>query len=99
MENNLLIALLILLVSLTISFIVVIADYAVFKKRIERILDLNIEGNNHTKEVIDITKKVNDSVREICEINNRLIRNVNLLLHDNTYLKVKLEEKEETNEE
>lgn len=98
MEKYLLIALLILLVSLTISFIVVIADYAVFKKRIEKILDLNIKGNNNTKEVIDITKKVNDSVREICEVNNNLIVHLRRLFKENVELTNKLEEKEEDEE-
>ena len=99
MEKYLLIALLILLVSLTISFIIVIVDYAVFKKRIEKILDLNIEGNKKTQEVINMTKEVNDSVKQICKVNSNLIAHLRRLLKENVYLTNKLEEKEETNEE
>lgn len=99
MEKDLLIALLILLISLTISFIIIVTDYSVFKKRIEKILDANIETNNNAKEVINITKKVNDSVGQICELNNRLIVHIHNLLEENNYLRNKLEDKEETNEE
>ena len=99
MEKYLLIALLILLISLTISFIIFITDYFGFKKRIERILDLNTEVNSNTKEVIDITKQVNDSVKQICEVNSNLIAHLRRLFKENVYLTNKLEEKEETNEE
>ena len=99
MEKYLLIALLILLISLTISFIIFITDYFGFKKRIERILDLNTEVNSNTKEVIDITKKVNNSVGQVCELNNRLIIHINHLIKENNFLRNKLENKEETNEE
>ena len=98
MEKYLLIALLILLVSLTISFIIVIADYSVFKKRIEKILDANIETNNNAKEVINITKKVNDSVGQIYELNNRLIVHIHNLIKENNSLRNKLEDKENNNE-
>lgn len=99
MENSLLLAILILLISLTISFIIVISDYSVFKKRVERILDLNIETNNDNKEIISITEKVNNSVKQVCELNNRLIIHIHNLLEENNYLRNKLEDKEETNEE
>lgn len=98
MENYLLIALLILLVSLTISFIIVITDYSIFKKRIEEILDANIETNNNVKEVINITKKVNDSVGEICRLNNKLIVHIHNLVEENNFLINRLKDKE-TNEE
>lgn len=98
MEKYLLIALLILLVSLTISFIIVIADYSMFKKRIERVLDINTEITNNTQEVINITKKVNDSVGDICKLNNRLIVNLRNLLQENNALRNKIEDKEEINE-
>ena len=99
MEKYLLIALLILLISLTISFIVVIADYAGFKKKIEKIFDLNTEVNNNAKEVINITKKVNDSAEQICKLNNKLIIHTHNLIEENNYLIHKLEDKKETNEE
>lgn len=98
MEKYLLIALLILLVILTISFIVIMADYSIFKKNIERILDGNIEVNNYAKEVIDITSSVNKSVGEICELNSRLIADIRNLLKENVELTNKLEEKEEDEE-
>lgn len=98
MEKYLLIALLILLVNLTISFIIVIADYSVFKKKIERVLDINTEITNNTQEVINITKKVNDSVGDICKLNNRLIVNLRNLLQENNALRNKLEDKENNNE-
>lgn len=99
MEKYLLIAVLILLISLTISFIIIITDYSVFKKRIEKILDANIETNNNAKEVINITKKVNDSAEQICRLNNKLIVHTHNLIEENNYLIHKLEDKKETNEE
>ena len=88
-----------MLISLTISFIIVISDYSVFKKIIEKILDENIEINNNAKEVINITEEVNQSVGQVCELNNRLIVHIHNLLEENNYLRNKLEDKEETNEE
>ena len=97
MEKDLLIAILILLISLTISFIIVISDYSAFKKRIERILDLNIETNNDSKELINITEKVNKSVGQICELNSRLIIRIHDLLEENNYLRKEIEEIDEEN--
>lgn len=97
MENNLF-ALLILLISLIISFVIFIIDYSAFKKRIEKILDSNIEVNNSTQEVLNITKEVNNSAKQICELNNRLIKSINYSIKENNFLRNKLENKE-TNEE
>ena len=72
MEKYLLIALLILLVSLTISFIIVIADYSVFKKRIERVLDINTEITNNTQEVISVFKK---RIERVLDINTEITNN------------------------
>lgn len=99
METSLLIVILILLISLTISFIGVIVDYSIFKKRIEKILDSNIEVNNSTQEVLNITKEVNISVGQICELNDKLIKSINYSIQENNFLRNKLEDKKETNEE
>lgn len=99
MEKDLLIVVLILLISLTISFIIVISDYSVFKKRVEKILDLNTKIINNTQEVIDSSKDINNSIIDVCEINKRMVHYLNNLLEENNYLRNKLEDKEETNEE
>ena len=94
MEKDLLIALLFLSISLVISFIIVIADYSIFKDRIEKILDLNIETNNDSKKLINIIKEVNDSVGQVCELNNRLIIHIRSLLEENNSLRNKIKDKE-----
>lgn len=98
MESYLPITLLILLLSLVILFAIFIADYFQFKERIEKILDLNTEITDGTQEIINITKKVNDSVGDICKLNNRLIVNLRNLLQENNALRNKLEDKENNNE-
>lgn len=109
MEKYLLILLLILLISLTISFIVFIVDYKDFKESFKNFVELIISRTNYNIKVLDstfnnldriinVTEGVNNSVGDICKLNDKLILHIHSLLKENNSLRNKLEDKEETNE-
>lgn len=91
MENHIiismLIGILILLIGLSISFIIFIDDYFIFKKRIERILDSNIKTSNHLKEVINLDSEINKGVKDVCNLNDRLIKKLIFLADENNDLR------------
>ena len=87
MENNLFISILILFIGLFICFLIYITDYSVFKKRIEKILDLDIKTNNHIKEVLNLSSEINKDVKNVCNLNDILIKKLIFLTDENTELR------------
>lgn len=98
MENYLislmLISVLILLISLTISFIIFISDYRHLKEKLEIVSDIL----DTCKEVINLDYEINQGVKAVCNQNNGLIKKLIFITDENNDLRQIINSNDENNE-